>query len=208
LEWERNRLLLVRDLGRILVKTGAIQFGTFTLASGNLSSYYIDLRVVPSFPDVFDRTVSAFIGTIKNSIGVKKIEAIGGVPTSGHTYATAVAYSIKKPLIYVREEEKKYGTPKKIEGILKPGSKLLVLDDLITSGLSLIKTIDIIRSEGGVVTDATVLIDRMEGGRESLAKKGVRLSALTNIEELTNLLYEMDILDSEQINSIRLQMKK
>ncbi len=208
LKWEEERMMLVRDLGRILVKTSAIQFGTFTLSSGKLSPYYIDLRIVPSFPDVFGKTVTAYIGAIKNLIGLDKVGAVGGVPTSGLTYATAVAYSMKKPLIYVREEKKTHGTAKKIEGVLKPGCNVVVLDDLITTGMSLIKTIDVIRSEGGEVDQAVVLIDRMEGGKEMLAEKGVRLNTITDMLELTDLLYDMEIIDSQQNRYIKSQIKK
>ncbi len=208
MKWEEERMMLVRDLGRILVKMSAIQFGTFTLSSGKLSPYYIDLRIVPSFPDVFGKIVAAYIGAIKNLIGLDKVGAVGGVPTSGLTYATAVAYSMKKPLIYVREEKKTYGTAKKIEGVLQPGCNVVVLDDLITTGISLIKTIDVIRSEGGEVDQAVVLIDRMEGGREMLAEKGVRLNTITDMLELTDLLYDMEIIDSQQNRYIKSQIKK
>lgn len=208
MKWEEERLLLVRDLGRILTKTRAIQFGTFTLSSGKLSPYYIDLRIVPSFPDAFSKTVTAYIEAIKNLIGLEKVGAVGGVPTSGLTYATAVAYSIKKPLIYVREEEKTHGTAKKIEGILKPGCNVVVLDDLITTGTSLVKTIETIRHEGGEVENAVVLIDRLEGGRKRLAENGVRLSAVTDMMKLTNLLYDMGIIDAEQNKYIKSQIKK
>ncbi|MFQ6135384.1 MAG: orotate phosphoribosyltransferase [Nitrososphaerales archaeon] len=208
MKWEEERLMLVRDLGRILVKTRAIQFGTFTLSSGKLSPYYIDLRIVPSFPDVFSKTVTAYMDAIKNLIGLDKVGAVGGVPTSGLTYATAVAYSIKKPLIYVREEKKTHGAAKKIEGVLKPGCNVVVLDDLITTGTSLIKTIDTIRSEGGEVDNVVVLIDRMEGGRERLAEKGVRLNTITDMRELADLLCDMEIIDSQQNRYIKSQIKK
>lgn len=208
LKWEEERLLLVRDLGRILVKLKAIEFGTFTLSSGKLSPYYIDLRRVPSFPDVFKKTIEAYVDAVKNTIGLNNVGAVCGVPTSGLTYATAVAYSIGKPLIYVRTQEKRHGTAKKIEGVLKPGCNVLVLDDLVTTGNALIRTVDTVRSEGGVVENAVVLIDRVEGGREKLDEKGVKLTAITDMKELTDLLYEMEIITAEQKRYIQSQMRK
>ncbi len=208
MKWEEERLLLVRDLGRILVKLKAIEFGTFTLSSGKLSPYYIDLRRVPSFPDVFKKTIEAYVDAVKNTIGLNNVGAVCGVPTSGLTYATAVAYSIGKSLIYVREQEKKHGTAKKIEGVLKPGCNVLMLDDLVTTGNALIKAIDTVRSEGGVVENAIVLIDRMEGGREKLKEKDVKLTAITDMKELTDLLYEMEIITAEQKKYIQTQMRK
>ncbi len=208
MKWEEKRLTLVRDIGRMLVKTKAIRFGTFTLSSGRLSPYYIDLRIVPSFPDVFSLAVTAYKAVIQNLIGLDKVEAIGGVPTSGLTYASAVAYSVRKPLIYVREEKKAHGTAKKVEGLLKPGSTVVMLDDLVTTGTSLIKSTDTIRSEGGEVKDAVALIDRMERGKENLAEKGVRLHTITDIRELADLLCDMGIIDAQQNRSIKSQIKK
>ncbi len=208
MKWEEERKQVVRDLGRILVKTKALQFGTFTLSSGKMSSYYVDLRVVPSYPDVFEKAVTAYIDAAKNLIGLEKIEAVAGVPTSGLTYATAVSYSLRKPLIYVRDEAKDYGTAKKIEGVMKPGAEVVILDDLITTGNSLIKTIDTIRSEGGEVDNALVLIDRLEGGRERLAEKKVKLNSVTNMLELTDLLYDMDLINDDENSAVKSQIKR
>jgi orotate phosphoribosyltransferase len=207
-EWKLDRNRLIKDIGKILVKTNAIRFGTFSLSSGKMSPYYIDLRLLPSYPNSFCEIVDSYISIIENRIGLDNIEAIGGVPTSGLTYATAVAYSTKKPLIYVRDNKKDYGTSKWIEGVLKPGSNVLILDDLITTGNSLIKTIDKIKSEGGEIDNAIVLIDRLEGGKEILDKKGVKLNAITDIDELTELLYNMQIIDSEKRSYIKSQIKK
>jgi len=208
LKWEAERLKLVRDLGRVLVKMNALQFGTFTLTSGKLSPYYIDLRVVPSFPDVFRMAVTAYKDALVNHVGLGEVDAVGGVPTSGLTYATVVAYELGKPLIYVRERGKTHGTLRRVEGALKPGCRVLLIDDLVTTGTSLVNAAEAVRSEGGVVDNALVLIDRMEGGRERLESEGVRLNCLTTIEELAGLLYDMDIIDVEQIKAIRSQIKK
>jgi orotate phosphoribosyltransferase len=208
LNWEEEREQVVRDLGRILVQARALQFGTFTLSSGKISSYYVDLRIVPSYPDVFEKAVTAYIDAVKNLVGLNEIEAVAGVPTSGLTYATAVAYSLRKPLIYVRDMVKDYGTAKKIEGVMKPGAKVVILDDLITTGNSLIKTIDAIRSEGGEVENAVVLIDRLEGGREKLAEKNVKLNPVTDMLELTDLLYDMEMIDDDQNTAVKSQIQK
>ncbi|MCL4436425.1 MAG: orotate phosphoribosyltransferase [Thaumarchaeota archaeon] len=208
MKWKEEREQVVRDLGRILVQTRAIQFGTFTLSSGKMSSYYVDLRIVPSYPDVFEKAVTAYIDAVKNLIGLEKVDAVAGVPTSGLTYATAVAYNLRKPLIYVRDEVKEYGTAKKIEGVMKPGAKVVILDDLITTGNSLIKTIDAIRSEGGEVDNAVVLIDRLEGGRERLAEKKVKLNPVTDMLELTNLLYDMDLINEDENAAVKSQIQQ
>ena len=207
MNWYEKRQLLVKDLGQILVGNGVVKFGTFTLSSGKISPYYIDLRLVPSFPEVFSKVITAYENSLKGLIGLDNVDAVGGVPTSGLTYAAVVAYNLKKPLIYVRKENKTYGTEKEVEGVLKPGYKIALIDDLITTGESLVKTIDTLRQKGGEVDNVIVLIDRLEGGANLLAEKGVKLNAITNIGELADLLHEMEIIDSEQHRHIKSQIK-
>lgn len=204
--WEELRAELVRDLGRILLKTGALQFGTFKLSSGKLSSYYIDLRLVPSYPGVFRKVISAYIGLIRNEVGSRRVDAVAGIPTAGLPYASVVAYTLRKPLVYVRREEKAHGAQRLIEGTLSPGWRVAILDDLITTGSTIIKVADVVRREGGVVQDAVVLIDRREGGAERLKEAGIRLTSLTAIDELTQLLYEADLIDEEQRRAILQQL--
>ena len=207
MNWDEERQILVRDLGQILVENGVVQFGNFTLSSGKTSPYYIDLRLVPSFPEVFSKVVTAYESSLKVLIGLDNVGAIGGVPTSGLTYATVVAYNLKKPLVYIREENKTYGTRKNVEGVLKTGCKVAIIDDLITTGGSLIKTIDALRQKGGEVDNVIVLIDRLEGGKDLLAEKGVKLNAITDISELADLLYGTKIIDSKQHEYIQSQIK-
>lgn len=202
LSWDNRRLGFIKELGRILVKTGALKFGTFTLTSGKISSYYIDLRIVPSLPEIFKMITDAFIEAIKNMVGLDKIDAIGGIPTAGLTYSTVVAYKLEKPLLYVRKEVREHGTQKRVEGLLRPGWRVLILDDLITTGNSILRTAEAIRSEGGIVDDALVLIDRMEGGKERLITSNINLKALAKITELADLLYDMDIIGEDQRNAI------
>ncbi|MCP8308132.1 MAG: orotate phosphoribosyltransferase [archaeon] len=202
MSWDERRFELIKELGRVLVKTGALQFGTFTLTSGKMSSYYIDLRIVPSLPEVFKRITDAFVEALKNMVGLEKIDAIGGIPTAGLTYATAVAYNLEKPLLYVRKEPREHGTQKRVEGLLRPGWRVLILDDLITTGGSILRAAEAIRSEGGIVEDALVLIDRMERGRERLLASNIQLKALTKITELADLLYDMNIIGKDQRKAI------
>jgi orotate phosphoribosyltransferase len=207
LSWDERRLELIKELGRALVKTGALRFGTFTLTSGKMSSYYIDLRIMPSLPGIFKRITEAFVEAIKNMVGIERIDAIGGIPTAGLTYSTAVAYKLEKPLLYVRKEPKEHGIQKRVEGLLRPGWRVLILDDLITTGSSILRTAEAIRSEGGIVEDALVLIDRMEGGRERLENFNIKLKALAKITELSDLLYDMNIIGEDQRKAIYAMVK-
>lgn len=203
--WAAERRNIVRNLGKVLVKSGALKFGAFTLASGKLSSYYIDLRIVPSLPSVFREVVYAYATLIKKSVREDKFNVIAGIPTAGLTYAAALSYELSKPLVYVRKEEKGHGTGKEIEGILPPGAKVVIIDDVITTGGSIISAVNSIRRSGGVVEKAVVLIDRLEEGKNNLTKIGVELVPLTSIAEITDFLYEMNIIEDSQRDAIYTQ---
>ncbi len=202
-----EREKLVRDLGKILVKMNVIQFGTFKLTSGKLSSYYINLRAVPSFPDVFKEVIDCYIYTLKNKVGLAGFDAICGIATAGLPFAAAVAYTLSKPLLYVRREKKEHGLSKVLEGVLYPGWRVLILDDLATTGESILTATRAVRSEGGIVKDAVVLIDRREGAVRALLNECVKLHYFTDISELSEILFDAGLLDSEQIKAIREQMR-
>ncbi|MCS4537313.1 MAG: orotate phosphoribosyltransferase [Thaumarchaeota archaeon] len=203
--WAVERKDIVRNLGKVLVKSGALKFGAFTLASGKLSSYYIDLRIVPSLPSVFSQIVRAYTSLIKRNVRENRFDIVAGIPTAGLTYATAVAYELSKPLIYIRKEKKEYGAGKEVEGLLPPGAKVVIIDDVITTGGSLIAAINSVRRSGGTAEKAVVLIDRLEEGRKNLADVEVDLVSLTSIAEITDFLYDMNIIEDAQRNAIYAQ---
>ncbi|RLI22009.1 orotate phosphoribosyltransferase [Candidatus Bathyarchaeota archaeon] len=193
---------------RLLNKIGAIEFGIFRLTSGKISPYYIDLRIVPSFPDAFRKICDLYIKLVDTKVGRENFERIAGIPTAGISFASVIAYHFKKPFLYVRKEEKLHGRQRKIEGILMPGDRVLLLDDLITTGKSLINAAKAIRAEGGIVENAIVLLDREEGGKENLEKEGIKLHALMKASEAATKLYEIGAIDEEQYRTIIKQIRK
>jgi orotate phosphoribosyltransferase len=94
------------DLPGLLIRTGALKFGTFTLASGILSPYYIDLRVIPSFPSAMKAIIQAYKDLIETKIGIGEFERIAGIPTAGVPYAVVTAYELDVPFLYIRKETK------------------------------------------------------------------------------------------------------
>ena len=196
------------ELGKILNRIGALKFGTFKLTSGELSPYYMDLRIVPSFPDTFRRICDLYIELIRNEIGADGFDRIAGIPTAGISFASIAAYHLKKPFIYVRTAERQHGRGRRVEGILLPGDRVLLLDDLITQGGSILKVAEAVRAEGGVVTDAVVLMDREENGKENLTKDGMKLHYLLTTTELARKLHDLDAITEEQLNIILKRAKK
>jgi orotate phosphoribosyltransferase len=203
-----NREKMKVELCKILNRIGALQFGTFKLTTGKISPYYVDLRVVPSFPDAFQKVCSYYVEFIRDEIGEKNFERIAGIPIAGIPFASIIAYNFKKPFLYIRKGVRLHGRQRRIEGIIAPGDRVLLVDDLITTGLSLRKACKAITAEGGVVNEAAVLIDRQESGKERLAKDDIRLHALLNISEIANTMRELGTIDEEQVKTIQKQVKK
>ena len=195
-------------MANILFKIDAVKFGVFKLTSGKASPYYIDLRVIPSFPDAF-REICDFYGEqITSQIGLKNFDRIAGIPLAGIPFASQIAYNLKKPFLYVRKGIRLHGRERRVEGVLASGDKVLLLDDLLTTGLTLQKAAVAVKAEGGIVTDAVVFLDREEGGKQMLEKNGVKLHSLLKISEIANTLFEMGAIDQESLKTILKQVKK
>ena len=189
------------EIALFLLKSNSLKFGLYTLASGKQSPYYIDLRMLQSFPRYFRLTINALRDLISREIG-SDFDSLGSIPTSGLIFASALGYEMLKPLIYVRKESKMYGRMKMVEGYLRPGEKVLLVDDVATTGTSLSKTIKVIRENGAVVKDAVAIISRLEGAEENLQKMGVRLVAIATINDLINALYDKGLLDRNTLEEI------
>jgi len=202
-----ERTELVEEACKLLARIGAVKFGVFKLTSGKTSPYYIDLRLVPSFPDAFKFIRDIYVNMLKEELGLDAFDRIAGVPTSGIPFAAVVAFSLEKPFLYVRKEVKKHGRERRVEGVLRPGDRVVLLDDLITTGKTLSDAARAIRLEGGVVEHAFVLIDREEGGREALSEAGVKLHAFMTVREMAKTLFEMGVIEEEQYELILRQVE-
>jgi len=186
---------------------GALQFGDFPLSEERWSVYYIDLRLLLSFPDAFRRVGEIFVQIAKNIVNPDMFLRIAGIPTAGIPYVSILAFFLSKPFLYVRKETETYGRLRRVEGILYPGDKVLLVDDLIASGESLLAAASAIKFEGGIVNDALVLIDRQEGGEKALAKADIKLHSFLTISEIAQILNTMDMINEEQFKRLLSQVK-
>lgn len=169
-----------------LFEIGCIKFGEFTLKSGIVSPIYFDLRLLISFPSLMVKTAKIFHEKIQSEAIQHDLAC--GVPYGAISLATAVSIQEDKPLIFKRKEAKAHGVGNLIEGVYRAGNKCLVIDDVITSGISIVETVNDLRKNGLVVTDAIVILDREQGGLENLKSKGIKLHSVIKSSELLDVL--------------------
>jgi orotate phosphoribosyltransferase len=196
----------VKEFAIFLQESAAIRFGDFKLSSGKDSAYYVDLRIIPSFPHQFRKMIKHLQNAISGDIGLESFDCIASVPTSGLVIASALAIETAKPLVYIRQKPKDYGTGSLIEGKIREGSEILLVDDVGTTGQSLIKAIKALKEARMLVTDAFVIINRLEGAREVLASEGVILHEVTNVMKISDTLYREKLLDRQTLERIKKQM--
>lgn len=192
---------------------GIIKFGRFTLKSGIESPFYVDLRPLASDPRILKRLANYLL----DMLPLDNFDVICGVPYAALPMATAMSLESYLPLIIKRKEAKEYGTKKLIEGIYKKGQNCLLVEDVITSGKSLLETIPEIENEGISVSDIVVVLDRQQGGKELLESKGYRVHTLFTISEVCTMLREeghlchdevMQIQDFLNGNQVKFEAKK
>ncbi|EHP86243.1 orotate phosphoribosyltransferase [Methanotorris formicicus] len=170
---------LKKELIELLKEVGCIKFGEFILASGKKSPYYIDIKKATTNPKV----LKCIAKLIKEHIKDEDVK-VAGVELGSVPIATAVSIETDKDLLIIRKKPKDYGTKNKIEGELNKGDKVIVVEDVTTTGGSVIKAVNEIRENGGVVEKVFVVVDRLEGAKENLKNVDVELIPLVTIEDL------------------------
>ena len=184
-----------------LYKIGAVKFGDFTLKSGEQSKIYLDLRQIVSYPDIL-RAVSE---AIWQQVSGYPFEIVCGVPYTALPIATCISLQQNLPMVMRRKEKKDYGTRQMIEGSFKTGQRCLIIEDIITSGASIIETADELELAGLKIRDVAVLINRQRGGEANLKQRHFSLHAAMTLNEVLNVLLHSDELKEEDraiVNSL------
>ena len=198
----------VKEFATFLYKNDIIKFGDFTLTSGKNSSYYVDLRLVPSFPHEFRKMIKNLQNLIIEKIGLDNFDSLASVPTGGLVITSALAIETVKPLIYVRNKPKEHGTTKSIEGKTSVGMKVVMVDDVMTTGTSVLNGVKQLKESGLSVSDVFVIIDRLERDSREFSDIGVRIHQLTDILEITNILVQEKLIDEEILEKVKEQINQ
>ena len=175
-----------RDRLKLILKENSILHGKFKLSSGKESNYYIDARLTTLHPEGVYLVGRIFLDAISKD---SEIQAVGG-PTMGADPIVGSILTLShqngRPLrgFLVRKEEKQHGTGKLIEGNLRSGDKVAIVEDVATTGGSILKAIDTAEDAGAIVKKVLVIVDREEGARKTLEDRGYEFFSIFRIGEL------------------------
>ncbi len=183
----------VEPLDQLIVELfdlGCLLFGEYKQASGAIFNYYIDLRLIISDPNLFHRVLHAYAACLEGL----SFDRIAGIPYGSLPTATGLSLQLRKPLIYPRKEVKAHGARRLIEGDFQEGETVVVVDDILISGGSVLEGIGKLESSGLRVTDVVVFIDHGHGegqnGRTRLQEAGYHLHAVLTIARITEVLLQ------------------
>jgi len=177
---------LKKRLREILLKKSVVKDREFTLASGKTSNFYCDARVTTLDPEGATLCGKIFLQMLSEF----RVDSVGGYSIGADPIVTAIAvlsHLEKRPLpaFIIRKEEKSHGTRKSIEGNFHPGDRVALFDDVITSGGSIIKGAEQVEAHGGKVEVIMAVLDRQEGGRETIESRGYRFLTIFTKQDLS-----------------------
>ena len=167
-----------KELIELLKECGAIQFGRFVLTSGAVSDYYIDIKKASTEPAVLKKIAEAMVEYAKGYDIIAGME-LGAVPL-----VVALSLETNIPYVIIRKEKKEHGTSKQIEGGEVKGKKVLLIEDVTTSGKSVVKSIKIIRENKAKVDEVLAVVDRESGAEEKLRNADVSFIPLLSVSDI------------------------
>jgi orotate phosphoribosyltransferase len=172
-------LRMTRDqLGRRIAQVSLLR-GQFTLRSGRQSDYYLDKYRFETQPDIL-----AELGRLLAQRVSGSVDRIAGAELGAVALAAAAAMTAGKPFVIVRNQKKDYGTAKLVEGILNPGERVLIVEDVLTTGGQVLEAARSLQEAGAKIERIVAIIDRQEGAKQNIEQAGLEFEALFSSEEL------------------------
>ena len=186
-----------------LYLSGCVKFGSFKIKSGAISPYYIDLARLLGSPKQLCTIAEAAAKEVKQIMVSDRINKLASIELKGALIAPSIACKLDLPCIIVRKEEKAYGVAGRTAGAdIVKGDRILFFDDVISEGLSKLEGIKPLRELGGNVTHFLVVVNREQGGKETLEKMGFKVHALAKVSDLINSLYQNRRISNEQADAV------
>jgi len=168
----------ISTLKEQLLTSEAVMFGEFTLTSGRKSNFYVNIKKASTDPGILKNIAEC----MREHLGDEKI--IAGMELGAVPLAVALALESGLPYVIIRKEKREHGTGSQLEGKLVKGSKVMLVEDVATTGGSLVKAVAAVREAGGIVEKAIVVVDREEGGTEKAREINIELIPLVKISDL------------------------
>lgn len=186
-------------VAKILLGINAITLNPqkpYKYVSGILSPIYTDCRLLISFPKERREIIKYYLDAIKNS--KISIDVVAGTATAGIPWTSWIADALNQPMIYVRSEQKKHGKRNQIEGLIKKGQRVAVIEDLVSTGKSSIETVNAIRNSGFTASYIfSVMTYRIKKAEINFKKNKIKLVSLTDFKTVTNIAYKKNYIDKK-----------
>ncbi|TAL14504.1 orotate phosphoribosyltransferase [Patescibacteria group bacterium] len=189
----------IEKVAAAMFDSGLLKFGEFTLKSGLVSPFYIDLRQAQSFPDTFAAIINAYGEMLADA---DESVFLAGVPEAATPLAAALGYKLHRKLLQPRKVVKDHGTKSSVEGAFEEGDKVVLVDDLITKGDSKLEAIAQVEDAGLVIEKFIVLVDREQGGLDMIREKGYVIEAAFGITKLIESLYAQSKITKQQHDTV------
>lgn len=196
-EWLRNKDQYKEKFCRMLFKTGLIRFIITKTKTEDIAPYFVKLDLLVSFPKEFQQTLAILLKIVKLEVGLEKLTRIAATTTHVLPYAAVLTHTLEVPMLFI-ETRKTGGRKRRIDGILYPGDKVLIVDDVVSTGETAKSAADKLRSEGALVEDFAALLDNERGGRERLKSEGINLHAFITISEVADYLEKMSLITTDE----------